>query len=142
MWRRWWRPKGLVEVQNRLTDGNRFPASAHLQSRVTTRQEAEAFMAAAASSTAPTRTRPRINLVLPSGNSRPHLTIAQQARSAGAFGRTLPASVGLSPSPIASIPSHTPSRPEFESRYELECQGPVAFTSAFYATKHRYNDAA
>jgi hypothetical protein len=51
----------------------------------------------------------RRNHVLPSGSSYPHLTVAQYARSAGAlFSRALPASIDLSPSPIASLPSRTP----------------------------------
>jgi hypothetical protein len=51
----------------------------------------------------------RRNHVLLSGSSCPHLTMAQHARSAGAlFRRALPASVNLSPSPIANTSSHTP----------------------------------
>merc|ERR1712093_175490 len=98
------------EGEQEKGDGNRFPTSIHLQNRVITRQEADAVVTATMSSTAPTRPGTmRRSHVLPSGSSRPHLTVAKHARSAGAlFSRALPASVDLSPSPIASTPGRTP----------------------------------
>ncbi|KAI9862945.1 MAG: hypothetical protein M1813_004118 [Trichoglossum hirsutum] len=66
----------------------------------------------------------RRNHVLPSGSSRPHLTVGQHARSAGAlFSRALPASVDLSPSPIAptTSPRRTlcpPRHPRIRARHE------------------------
>jgi hypothetical protein len=110
---------------NRPTVSNRFPTSNHLQSRAITRREAEAFMTATTSSTAPTRAKIMRNYALLSGSSCPHLTMAQQARSAGiVFSRALPVSIDLSPSFIASIPSRTPL--SATGQESLRARGPRA----------------
>jgi hypothetical protein len=114
-----------VEVRDRPTDGNRFPTSTHLQNRVKTRQEADVIVTATTSSTASTRLGTmRRSHVQPSGSSRPYFTVARHARSAGAlFNRALPASVDLSPRPIASIPkSYSP----LNERYSRVARSPSA----------------